>query len=103
MKATVQTVEVTNLPAGVANADIAASPLIGQLLTREDGETRFVYLGNNDDGDDDAEVLANTPDEAIPFILIQIGFHQIIDGKQLAGATIRVLKDLPSIDVKDAA
>lgn len=103
MKATVQTVEVTNLPAGTASADVAASPLIGQLLTREDGASRFIYLGNNDDGDSDAEVIANTPDEAVPLQAIILGLYQMIDGASLAGATVRVLKDLPSVEVKDAA
>jgi len=100
-KITVQLVSITNLSADGVPEEIAASPIIGQLLTREDGASRLIYLGNNDDNDSDEEVIANSPAEVVPVALLQMGLYQIVDGATLAGADVRVLAELPSIE--DAA
>ncbi|CBY88538.1 hypothetical protein [Pantoea phage LIMEzero] len=100
MKATVQTVSVTNINAAAFEDGVASEhALIGQLLTREDGERRFVILGMNVDGDSDEKVVESTPEEVVPAFAVSLGVYDMVGGDLLEGADIRVLADLPSINV----
>lgn len=104
MKVTVQTVVVSNInPEALASGEAQEHPLVGQLLTREDGEQRFIIIGQNLDGDSDAEILENVPDELVPAFLISMGMYEMVGGDLLEGADIRVLAELPSFDTEDEA
>lgn len=104
MKVTVQTVVVSNInPESFADGGALEHPLVGQLLTREDGAQRFIIIGPNKDGDSDDVILENTPDELVPALFVSIGMYPMVGGDLLDGADIRVLAELPSFYTEDEA